>query len=58
MKTMSRRGIGSTLGQELRDKIDKPLIFKPLAGDPGHGYEAVVLIEVCDSMIRAGKGEK
>lgn len=53
MKTMSRRGIGSTLGQELRDKIDKPLIFKPLAGDPGHGYEAVVLIEVCDSIIQA-----
>lgn len=49
IRTMSRKGIGSALTENQQEKIDNPIIFKPLNGDPGHGYEATALIEVCDA---------
>jgi P63C domain len=51
LKTLSGKTIGSIIPNSLWEKIDKPLIFSPLAGDPAHGYEATVLIEVCDALI-------
>lgn len=53
MKTISRRGIGSNISEELWGKINNPLVFKPLSGDPAHGYDVTVLIDVCDSIIQA-----
>jgi hypothetical protein len=58
MKTISRKGLGSAVSAELRDKISKPLEFFPLNGDPAHGYRAEVFIEVCDAIIEAGKQNK
>jgi len=60
-KMISRKGVGSALGEELRTKIDNPIIFQPLALDPGqgsghnvgHGYEATVLIDICEALIQA-----
>ena len=57
MKTMGRIRIGSALGPELREKIDNPIIFSGPVGDPGHGYEATVLIEVCDALVQADKAD-
>lgn len=58
LKTMGRKGIGSEISQELKDQIDNPLVFKPLNGDPAHGYEAIFLIDICNSLIDAGKAGK
>lgn len=51
LKTLSGKTIASIISEQLWEKINNPIIFKPLLGDPGHGYEAVVLIEVCDALI-------
>lgn len=55
LKTLSGKTIGSIIPDSLWEKIDNPVVFKPLAGDLGHGYEATVLIEVCDALIE-GRG--
>jgi hypothetical protein len=51
LKTLSGKTIAGIIPDDLWEKINSPIIFKPLAGDPGHGYEAAVLIEVCDALI-------
>lgn len=53
IRSMTRKGIGSAISPELRHSIENPNYFKPLGGDPGHGYDAVTLIEVCDMLIQA-----
>ena len=65
-KMISRKGVGSALGEELREKIDNPIVFLPLTLDPshgsshnfGHGYEATVLIDICDALIQAQHARK
>ncbi len=52
IKTISRAGIGSRISEKLWETINNPIVFKPLAGDPGHGYEVTVLIDVCDAIIQ------
>jgi hypothetical protein len=58
MKTMGRKSIGSVMLPEMREKIANPIIFKPLAGDPAHGYDAPFFIEVCDTIWEANKQGK
>ena len=58
MKTLSRKGLGSGITPELWAKINNPIVFKPLNGDPAHGYEAAVLIDVCDAIIQARNQQK
>jgi hypothetical protein len=53
LKTLSGKGIGSAISPELWKKIENPIVFKPLNGDPAHGYEASTLIEVLDAIIQA-----
>lgn len=53
LKTLSGKGIGSAISPELWQKIENPIVFKPLNGDPAHGYEASTLIEVLDAIIQA-----
>lgn len=50
-KTLNGKMIGSKIPPELRQKIESPIIFKPLIGDPAHGFEASVLIELCDFLM-------
>lgn len=52
LKSISRENIGSRIPQELWAKINNPLIFNVLSLDPGHGYEAIILIEVCDALLQ------
>lgn len=58
MKTLSRKGLGSEITPELWQKINNPLVFKPLTGDPAHGYEASVLIDICDAIVQAKNSGK
>ncbi len=51
-KTLNGKTIGSKIPPELREKIENHLVFKPLSGDPAHGYEATVLIELCDFLMQ------
>jgi hypothetical protein len=53
LRTMSRKGVRSALAEKLIEKIENPVFFRPLTGDSADGYEAEVLIEVCDALIQA-----
>lgn len=53
LKTISGKTIGSSINENLWNKIENPIIFKSLNGDLSHGYEAAVLIEICDSIMQA-----
>jgi len=55
MRTLNRKGLGSVIPANLREKFDNPIVFKPLNGDPAHGYEATDLIELCDAIWEARK---
>jgi hypothetical protein len=57
IKTMQRKGLGSVLPANLREKIDNPINFKPLVGDTGHGYEADILAEVAKGIIQASESD-
>jgi len=58
LRTMTRKGIASTISSELQEKIDNPIKFKSLSGVQTHGYEASTLIEVCDTIIEADIQDK
>ena len=53
-----REGLGSEIPETLWDAINNPMVFKPLAGDPGHGYEATHLIDVCSAIVDAHRDGK
>lgn len=55
MKAMGRKSLGSVITGNLREKIDNPIVFRPLTGDPGHGYEGIFVIELCDAIWEAGR---
>ncbi|MBB3937797.1 P63C domain-containing protein [Aureimonas phyllosphaerae] len=58
LRSMTRKGIGSELGEKLVERIANPINFKPLTQDLGHGYEADVLVDVCKAIIRASDAGK
>jgi hypothetical protein len=53
LRTMTRKGISSTISDELQNKLDNPIKFRNLSGVITHGYEAGTLIEVCDTILQA-----
>jgi hypothetical protein len=53
LRTMSRKGIRSVVPPSLLAQIEAPIAFKGLRSDMADGYEAHVLIDVCDSIIEA-----
>lgn len=58
MRTMQRKGLGSQLPADLREKINNPVNFKPLTQDLAHGYDADVLNEVAKAIVSADKQGK
>jgi hypothetical protein len=58
MRTINRKGLGSVISDDLRQKIDSPIIFKSLRGDPAHGFEGTLLIDLCDAIWEANKQKK
>lgn len=55
MKSMTRKSLGSVIKGNLLESINNPIVFKPLNGDPAHGYEAIFIIELCDAIWEAGR---
>lgn len=58
MKTLSGKNLGSNISLKLWEKINNPIVFKPLTLDLAHGYEGAVLIDICDAIIRANNEGK
>jgi P63C domain len=58
MRAVRRKGLGSEIDQKLIEKIENPIVFKPLNLDLGHGYDADVLVDVCKAIIRAADSDK
>ena len=53
LRTMRAKGLGSEIGESLYEKIENPIYFNYMRSDPGHAYEADVLVEVCKAIKRA-----
>jgi hypothetical protein len=55
MRTINRKGLGSEISTELRQKLDNPLILQKKSGDPIHTYDHTVMIDVCKAIWQAAK---
>ena len=55
LRVMERQNISKHVSAELREKIENPVIFQSLdlSAKPSHGYDATILIDVCNAIIRA-----
>lgn len=53
LRSMSRKGIRTALTEQLIERIENPIVFRPTSGESADGYEAETLIEVCDALIEA-----
>jgi hypothetical protein len=53
LKTLGGKKIGSEIGDDLRKSLENPIVFNISGADPGHGYEAEILVEVCKAVVRA-----
>ena len=58
LKTLSGKKLGSEISEELRKKLENPIVFNISGADPGHGFEAEVLVDVCKAVIRADEAGK
>ena len=48
------RGVKPFISNELRDMITKPIKFNSPTGI-AYGYEATILVDICDAVIQANK---
>lgn len=55
---MSGKKVGSEIGDDLREKLENPIVFTISGADPGHGFEGETLVEVCKAVIRADDAGK
>jgi hypothetical protein len=53
LKTLSGNRLGSEISDDLRKNLENPIVFNISGADPGHGYEAETLVDVCKAVIRA-----
>lgn len=53
LKTLSGKKVGSEITDALREKLENPIVFNITGADPGHGYEAETLVDVCKAVVRA-----
>lgn len=53
LKTLSGKKLGSEIPPELKEKLENPIVFNIVGADPGHGYEAETLVDVCKAVVRA-----
>ena len=58
MKTMGGQALGSEIDDELRKRIENPIVFNAFGLDPVHGYEAEILVDICRAVIRASHAGK
>ena len=61
---VSGKTISEYVGPELRQKLEKPIIFQGAAAGPGmpmvqmHGYDVTILIDLCKAVVRAEADKK
>ncbi len=61
---VNSKAMGAYLGRELREKLENPLIFQQKGAAAGsvvqtaYGYDATLLIDLCNSIIAAKAGGK
>ena len=53
LKTLGGKKLGSQISADLREKLENPIVFNIVGADPGHGYEAETLVDVCKAVVRA-----
>lgn len=53
LKTLSGKKVGSEISEDLREKLENPILFSITGADPGHGYEGETLVDVCKAVVRA-----
>nr|WP_298925551.1 P63C domain-containing protein [uncultured Erythrobacter sp.] len=53
LKTLSGKKVGSEISEDLQKNLENPIVFNIAGADPGHGYEAETLVEVCKAVVRA-----
>ena len=58
LKTLSGKKLGSEINDELREKLENPIVFDIVGADPGHGFEAETLVDVCKAVVRAADAGK
>ncbi len=58
LKTLSGNRLGSEISEELRENLENPIVFNISGADPGHGYEAETLVDVCKAVVRADDAGK
>lgn len=58
LKTLGGKKLGSEINPELRESLENPIVFNISGSDPGHGYEAETLVEVCKAVVRADDAGK
>lgn len=58
MRTLTSKGLGSVIPEELRQKIANPLILNTKTVGPIHTYDYTVMIDICDAIWRAAKTGK
>ena len=58
LKTLGGKKLGSEINEDLREKLENPIVFDIVGADPGHGYEAEVLVDVCKAVVRADDAGK
>ena len=58
LKTLSGKKLGSEINAELRENLENPIVFEITGADPGHGFEAETLVDVCKAVVRADDAGK
>lgn len=58
MRTTNRKGLGSVIAEDLRQKLDNPLILRTIKGDLSHTYDHTVMIDICKAIWQAAKEGK
>ena len=58
LKTLSGKKLGSEIDEELRKNLENPILFDISGADPGHGFEAETLVDVCKAVVRADDAGK
>ena len=58
LKTLGGKKLGSEITDDLREKLENPFVFNIVGADPGHGYDAETLVDVCKAVVRADDAGK
>lgn len=57
---VNRKVMASHVGPELREKLEKPIVFQAFSGGPNspppskvHGYDVTILVDICKAVVAA-----